>query len=231
MKKTILVIFILVCLGLIIGLGIKLSLNCIKPFTFGEKCKAVENDAQIIGGQTDEHGCLSAAGYSWCPSTEKCQKMWEEYCAEFKAQFKITDFDSCVKAGNPIMESYPEKCQAGNEVFVNEKNAVSQPIILENFVANQEISSPLTIKGQALGNWFFEASFPVILTDWDGLIIAEGIATAQSDWMVEGHVPFEVTLTFEKPTYKNNGSLIFRKDNPSGLPENDDYLELPIIFQ
>lgn len=46
------------------------------------------DDEDRIGGQTDEHDCLVAAGYSWCPSTQKCQRMWEEYCEEHKDQFR-----------------------------------------------------------------------------------------------------------------------------------------------
>lgn len=33
----------------------------------------------------------------------------------------ITNFDECVAAGNPIMESYPEQCAANGQTFVNEK--------------------------------------------------------------------------------------------------------------
>lgn len=95
---------------------------------------------------------------------------------------------------------------------------------------NEVIKSPLTIKGQARGNWFFEGSFPVILTDWDGLIIAQGIATAEGEWMTTEFVPFSATLEFKTPVYKNNGNLILKKDNPSGLPEHDDALEIPILF-
>jgi len=93
------------------------------------------------------------------------------------------------------------------------------------------ITSPLTIKGEARGVWFFEASFPVILTDWDGKIIADGIATAQDEWMTEEYVPFEATLTFDKPSYGKNGFLILRKDNPSGLPEHDDAAEMQVYFK
>jgi len=97
---------------------------------------------------------------------------------------------------------------------------------------NQTISNPLVIKGKARGSWFFEASFPVVLTNWDGLIIAEGIAQAQGDWMTTDFVPFETTLTFnvDKKAYSNKGALTLRKDNPSGLPKNDDSIEIPIIF-
>ncbi len=97
---------------------------------------------------------------------------------------------------------------------------------------NQIIQSPLTITGEARSPWFFESSFPVVLTNWDGLIIAQGIATAKSDWMTSEFVPFEAKLTFtvDKNTYNNRGTLILRKDNPSGLPEHDNSLEIPVVF-
>lgn len=76
---------------------------------------------RVIGGDKDEHGCLGSAGYQWCPSNEKCQRMWEEYCEEFKDQFKsefeVKDFKSCEKAGYPIMESYPRQCKSGENTY------------------------------------------------------------------------------------------------------------------
>ena len=71
----------------------------------------------------------------------------------------------------------------------------------------------------------------MVLVNWDGLIIAEGHAEAQSDWMTEEFVPFKAVLTFNAPAYKNYGTLILRKDNPSGLPEHDDALEIPVLFR
>jgi len=147
----------------------------------------------------------------------------------------INSFNDCVIAGNPVMESYPRQCtskagvhfteEIGNELALIDKIKINNPR------PNQMISSPLTITGQARGTWFFEASFPVVLTDWYGLIIAQGIATAKSDWMTEDFVPFEATLTFNTPTYKNNGNLILKRDNPSGLPEYDEALEIPVFFE
>lgn len=97
-------------------------------------------------------------------------------------------------------------------------------------VTNTKITSPLVVTGRARGNWFFEANFPVVLTNWDGLIIAEGIATADGDWMTTDFVPFTATLNFTKPDYGDNGFLILQKDNPSGLSEFDDALEIQIKF-
>ncbi|HZJ42021.1 MAG TPA: Gmad2 immunoglobulin-like domain-containing protein [Patescibacteria group bacterium] len=147
----------------------------------------------------------------------------------------VNNFEECVGAGNPVMESYPRQCRSGDKTFVEEIGNVLEKadlINLDNPRPGQIISSPLVISGQARGTWFFEASFPIVLTDWDGRIIAQGIAQAKSDWMTMDFVSFEATLIFEVDmnTYSNKGSLILQKDNPSGLSQNDDALEIPIVF-
>lgn len=32
---------------------------------------------------------------------------------------KINNYDECVKAGNPVMQTYPETCKDGARTFVN----------------------------------------------------------------------------------------------------------------
>ncbi len=147
----------------------------------------------------------------------------------------INNFQECISAGYIVMESYPRRCRTpdgktfteniGNELEKSDLIRVNTPR------PNQIVQSPFIIKGEARGYWFFEADFLIVLVDWDGLIIAESIARAKSEWMTEDFVPFEAEIEFEKPTLKNNGTLIFRKDNPSGLPEHDDALEVPIFFE
>lgn len=115
-------------------------------------------------------------------------------------------------------------------------DALADQIVVTTPVPLGTVSSPLTITGEARGPWFFEASFPVVLTNWDGLIIAEGIATAEGEWMTTDFVPFIATLEFTSPyevgqeSFMSRGSLILKKDNPSGLPENDAALEFPVTF-
>lgn len=96
--------------------------------------------------------------------------------------------------------------------------------------AGQKISSPLSITGQARGNWYFEASFPITLTDAEGNIIAQKYATAQGEWMTTDFVPFEGTLEFTVPAGVTRGYLILQKDNPSGEARFDDQIELPVTF-
>lgn len=97
------------------------------------------------------------------------------------------------------------------------------------------ISSPLKISGMARGTWYFEASFPIILTDGDGLIIAQGVAQAKSDWMTTEFVPFESTIEFTKPAnaaaFGNRASLILKNDNPSGDPVRDMAAEIQVLFK
>ena len=148
----------------------------------------------------------------------------------------VLNFTECLNAGNIVRESYPRQCQYNGQVFVEDVgNELEKTdlIRIDSPRPNQTVKSPLVITGEARGNWFFEASFPVFLTDWDGRIIAEGIATAKSEWMTTEFVPYEATLTFllDDEIYSNRGTLILQKDNPSGLPEHDDALEIPVLLE
>lgn len=93
-----------------------------------------------------------------------------------------------------------------------------------------ELTSPLTITGQARGNWFFEATFPIQLTTIHGLVLGNTYAQAQGDWMTEDFVPFTATLDFTSPDDIDQGELIFEKANPSGLPEHGAEYRLPVKF-
>lgn len=91
------------------------------------------------------------------------------------------------------------------------------------------VKSPLTILGEARGTWFFEGDFPVRLLDEGGNLIKIAIARAQGDWMTENFVPFFVRIDFDVDRTMN-GTLVFQKDNPSGLPEHDFEFALPVIL-
>ena len=94
--------------------------------------------------------------------------------------------------------------------------------------ANTVVTSPLTVRGEARGTWYFEASFPVRLLDSSGNELAVAPAQAQDDWMTIDFVPFEVTLTYT--TTSATGSLVLEKDNPSGEPQNAASIVIPVRF-
>ncbi len=143
-------------------------------------------------------------------------------------------FLQCQKNNGVTATIYPRQCVIGKDVlseeydraiYVDHDNLIS----LDEFPV-EPISDSLTVTGEARGYWFFEASFPVILEDVDGNEISTGIATAEGEWMTEEFVPFTVTLTVPPEEAYTLGKLRFVKDNPSGLPENDDEMWIPVTF-
>ncbi len=184
---------------------------------------------QLIAGLVVLVVILLAAGY------------W--YTTQTKA-VPATSFTECVAAGNPVMESYPRQCISKEGVNFTEEVVIKsepvEPTGKENLIRvtsprpDSQITSAVIITGEARGGWFFEASFPIYVADWDGLIIGEGYATAQGNWMTSEFVPFKAEITFDtskiRGNYSNRGTLILKKDNPSGLPEHDDAIEIPVLF-
>lgn len=111
--------------------------------------------------------------------------------------------------------------------IITEPEEQSDLIHLETPLANQTISSPLIISGQARGSWFFEASFPIKLYDSNGELLGVAVAQSIGDWMTDNFVPFKAELDFNYSS-STEGVLVLEKDNPSGLPEYDDQLRIPV---
>lgn len=114
-------------------------------------------------------------------------------------------------------------------VTMHSTTSVATLPTLSSPLPNSKVESPLTVLGSAVGNWYFEASFPVILKDGSGNILAEAPAKAQGDWMTTSTVPYLTTLTWATTT-ATSGVLILKKDNPSGMPENDAEISFPVLF-
>jgi len=105
--------------------------------------------------------------------------------------------------------------------------APSTPEVDITLLSPLPIANGTIIEGKARGFWFFEASFPIELRDENGALLTTAIAQAEGDWMTTEYVPFRATLHFPPPA-SPKGTLIFKKDNPSGLPENDKSIERPV---
>ena len=94
---------------------------------------------------------------------------------------------------------------------------------------DEKVKSPLAIAGEVPGNWSFEASFPIILLNSDGEVVAKTTGQVLGDWMTDSLVPFSAKLTWVTPE-TGNGTLVLQKDNPSGDPANDDSVSIPVKF-
>ena len=112
------------------------------------------------------------------------------------------------------------------------------PTSLSPLAARITVTSPasgatvpetFTVTGKAPGPWYFEASFPIKVVDASNNFIGQGVAQAQGDWMVEGDVSFIAAVTTSG--YTGSATLVLMRDNPSGMPENDDSISIPVVIQ
>lgn len=162
----------------------------------------------------------------WCFLTE-----WQKVRA-------ADSFERCAQLGFPVMESYPRQCRAGDKLFVEQAvpaapaqdaESLRDDIRVDVPLSGALIESPLRVSGAARGNWYFEASFPATLLDGEGNELARVPATAEGEWMTADFVPFAAELKWSAPGTKT-GTLVFAKDNPSGLPEHDASIRIPVRF-
>lgn len=168
--------------------------------------------------------------------------MYQQHCEDLGGNFKncgnlcAPDADMCAAVCAFTCEDIPQDDAKDSETK-NSSYKLDDEIYLETPLFGSQIESPLEISGEARGTWFSEASFPVLLTDWDGKIIAKTLASTESNWMTWAYVPFSATLEFDNPykrwssDFMKNGNLILQKATPSGLPENDKALEIRIQYK
>ncbi|MBI2610099.1 GerMN domain-containing protein [Candidatus Giovannonibacteria bacterium] len=146
----------------------------------------------------------------------------------------VNNFNECTARGYPVMESYPRQCRTPDGKTFSEDigNAIEKQDLIRvtSPRPNQVVKSPFVLEGEARGYWYFEASFPFRLEDSTGNVERSGIVQAKSEWMTENFVPFREVVDFR---FRNPGpgKIILNKDNPSGKPENDDQLVIPVIFE
>jgi len=97
------------------------------------------------------------------------------------------------------------------------------------FISTTITATTTALSGEALGTWYFEASFPIDVVNSSNVVVETLIATAQTDWMTTASVPF--IAPFQASLYSGQTvSFILRKDNPSGEPQFDASVTIPNIY-
>ncbi len=98
---------------------------------------------------------------------------------------------------------------------------------------HEEVTFPLTVTGEARGNWFFEAELNLKLLDNDGNELVEWFATSQEeDWMTMNLIDFEGVIE-EVPEGSTGGTLVIEENNPASPEERGRDVwtfEVPVVF-
>ncbi|MEI6494811.1 MAG: GerMN domain-containing protein [bacterium] len=108
-----------------------------------------------------------------------------------------------------------------NEVKLDNEVQISTP------KAGAVVASPISVVGKARGGWFFEANLPLKVLDANGKVVGTGNAMATGEWMTSEFVPFKGEIKYQV-AQDQEGVLVIAKDNPSGLPQNDKEVRLPV---
>ena len=142
----------------------------------------------------------------------------------------IVLFAGCTIQNNDVQGSSVSQTQQGIRVglSVTDPSQFSQqPVVKQDMKVtvmspdlSQTLKSPITIHGKVSGLFFSEGVFPVVLRDAQGNELARALAHADDEWMTEDDVAFTVELVYKAPA-NTQAKLVFSKDNPSGLPQND----------
>lgn len=119
-----------------------------------------------------------------------------------------------------------------NDVVVTpEFTPTNSNIVVSLPEVNSVVSFPLTITGDAVGNWFFEAIMNVRIFDEDGKELGVWNLQADGDWMTEDFVPFHLVIDSLDVGNAKSGKLVFEKANPSGDPARDESFEVAVKFE
>lgn len=92
------------------------------------------------------------------------------------------------------------------------------------------VSGVMPATGTLTGAYFFEANMVVQILDANKNLIKSAPGTATTDWMTSDAVSFTTVLDFTGIP-AGMGYIRLHNDNASGLPENDRYIDIPVVFQ
>lgn len=137
-------------------------------------------------------------------------------------------------SNTPIATSTTPTSTTTSVATSTETPATSTPPLNERVVVTYPqkgatVQPSFEVIGKVPGNWSSEAQFPVMVRDPDGNKIAQTTGHLQGNWMTTDLVDFTADIVVSG--YHGPATLVLLKDNPSGLPENEDSFEVPIVVQ
>lgn len=121
------------------------------------------------------------------------------------------------------------------EVQYNAITSKGNRITINNFGEKVTVKSPLILTGMVPNYWIFEWIFSVNVysLEWDLIKEWYGQANIFDDdgEIIDGHVPFRALLKFDVPEGVHEWKIRFAADNPSGEAQNEDVVEVMVLFE
>ena len=105
----------------------------------------------------------------------------------------------------------------------------NKDLVSFSLISGSTVSGKLEIMGAIAGGYFNEGSMPVTILDADKKILKITSATAKSDWTTAAPILFTSALDFTGLP-KGPAFIELHNDNPSGMPQNDKSILIPIVI-
>lgn len=153
--------------------------------------------------------------------------LWASWRESEESINQIDDFEGCA-FNYGVVSIHPKTCLTPEGDFFVKYSLDDSRVEIDLDKEWPINKGKLLVSGKITGQWFFEASFVAKLWDESGRDISQGLAEAKEDWMTSDLIPFEVVFEIPATWQKERAILVLVKDNPSGLPEHEDALALPI---
>lgn len=123
----------------------------------------------------------------------------------------------------PLVDESPTN-GVTSEILGNKDDLVHFSIL-----PGQKVSGMVSYAGSVKNAYFFEANILINVLDANKNLLKGGYAMATTDWMTVEPVVFSGSIDFtglpKGPAY-----IEIHNDNPSGLPENDKNILIPVII-
>jgi len=105
-----------------------------------------------------------------------------------------------------------------------------EDLISFSIAQNTKVQGTLSYRGSIKGAWFFEANIMINILDINKNVLKASNAMAKTEWMTVEPVEFEGNIDFSTLP-KGPAYFEIHNDNPSGLPENDKSILIPIVIE
>lgn len=152
-----------------------------------------------------------------------------------KAAAEIKTFEDCVEAKNLVVNTIPRECHTkGKQVFIEAYNgAILEDVIVVTVPkANQLITSPFKVEGEAVGGWYFDEQLNVRLEDDKGKILFTKPFKAIESTKTDNLVPFTGAVIFNRAEAETpRGKLVIERTNTTYSDGELGPLVIPVEFE
>lgn len=145
----------------------------------------------------------------------------------FTANIDLSDYDGDSVVLKFVKTDYARVPEPDEVIMLplnleDDSVSINDKIRINNLSSNDRVSSNFAIKGEAVGPWYFEGDFPVIVHDSESnKTITTTVAQGQGNTMTESFVRFEANVDIGG--FQGEEVVVeLKKSNPSGKSENDE---------